>query len=192
MNALAALLFILLLVSLAAWLYGRFANLSASASPPAKRRTFSLISLALLLLAVFLGYDNSSDSVSSAPGQVNTNTYGGLMVIAYSEEALAEARQQNKPIYVDFTAAWCLTCQTNKKLVFDSDKVLQAFNDREVIILVGDCTRYDPSITDAISKLESSGVPVNVLYPSQPTEDPVILPKVLTSAIVLDALDSLK
>ena len=102
---------------------------------------------------------------------------------------MAAAVANGKPVYVDFTARWCFTCQTNKKVVFGSAEVLKTFREREVVTLRADWTDADPRITAELAKWNRSAVPFNLVYlPDRPT--PIVLPELLTPGIVLDALKS--
>jgi len=92
-------------------------------------------------------------------------------------------------VFVDFTAAWCVTCQVNKRLVLDSAEIRAAFARKNVALVRADWTRRDPDITRALTALGRSGVPVYALY--RPGKDPVLLPEVLLRRTVLDALASL-
>jgi thiol:disulfide interchange protein DsbD len=93
------------------------------------------------------------------------------------------------PVFVDFTAAWCVTCQVNKRLVLNDRSVVDAFGERGVVLMRADWTRRDPDITRALAGLGRNGVPVYVLY--RPGKEPLLLPEVLTSAVVRDALATL-
>ncbi|HET7096809.1 MAG TPA: thioredoxin family protein, partial [Casimicrobiaceae bacterium] len=94
-----------------------------------------------------------------------------------------------RPVFVDFTAAWCVTCQVNKRLVLNTRDVRAAFARKNVVLVRADWTRRDPDITRALTALGRTGVPVYVLYP--PRGNPVLLPEVLQQETVLEALDSL-
>ncbi len=93
---------------------------------------------------------------------------------------------QTRPVFVDFTAAWCVTCQVNKRLVLNDPRVREAFAQRGVEMLRADWTRRDPQITQALAALGRQGVPVYVLY--RPGKEPLLLPEVLQKQIVFDAL----
>jgi thiol:disulfide interchange protein len=90
-------------------------------------------------------------------------------------------------VFVDVTAAWCVTCQVNKRLVLGRDDVLAAFRARGVELVRADWTRRDDEITRALAALGRNGVPVYVLY--KPGRAPVLLPEVLTRDRVLAALE---
>ncbi len=85
---------------------------------------------------------------------------------------------QNKPVFVDFTAAWCVTCQYNKKTTLADAAVLQDFTSKKVQLLRADWTRRDPAITQALTQLGRSGVPVYVLY--KPGSAPVVMSEILS------------
>ena len=104
----------------------------------------------------------------------------------YSDEALATARAKGA-VFVDFTAAWCVTCQVNKRVVLATDAVKQAFADRAVTTMRADWTHRDEHITQALARLNRSGVPVYALYPAGGGA-PELLPELLTRDVVLEAL----
>jgi thiol:disulfide interchange protein DsbD len=105
----------------------------------------------------------------------------------FSAERVASLAAAGKPVFVDFTAAWCVTCQVNKRLVLERDDVLAAFRARGVELVRADWTRRDDGITRALAALGRNGVPVYVLY--RPGRAPLLLPEVLTRERVLAALD---
>ncbi|GMU71367.1 MAG: thiol:disulfide interchange protein DsbD [Burkholderiales bacterium] len=106
----------------------------------------------------------------------------------YSPASLATLRAAG-PVFVDFTAAWCVTCQVNKRLVLNDRGVVDAFGAKQVTLVRADWTRRDPDITRALAALGRNGVPVYVLY--RPGREPLLLPEVLTSRVVHDALATL-
>ena len=96
-------------------------------------------------------------------------------------------RGEGRPIYVDFTARWCATCQANKKLVFSSEEVKQYVRDHHVALLKADWTNSDPRITAELARWHRSAVPFNLVYLPHASE-PDVLPELLTPATVLDSL----
>jgi thiol:disulfide interchange protein DsbD len=108
----------------------------------------------------------------------------------YSEARVAELVAQGKPVFVDFTAAWCVTCQVNKQLVLARPETERAFAERGVQLLRADWTREDPAITRALAALGRNGVPVYVLY--RPGRAPRLLPEILTREALDAALAELK
>jgi thiol:disulfide interchange protein DsbD len=108
--------------------------------------------------------------------------------VPFSPHSLAELRSSGTPVFVNFTAAWCLTCIVNEKLVLRSDAVWAAFKKKGVVAMKADWTRRDPAITRALAELGRSGVPLYAIYPSAAGDKPTLLPEILTEAIVLEAV----
>jgi thiol:disulfide interchange protein DsbD len=108
---------------------------------------------------------------------------------AYAPERLAQLVADGRPVFVDFTAAWCVTCQVNKRLVLNSSEVQDAFARNNVTLLRADWTRRDPAIGQALAALGRSGVPAYVLY--RPGREPLLLPEVLQQSTIEDALATL-
>ncbi len=106
----------------------------------------------------------------------------------YSEEAVSQALREGKTVFVDYTAKWCLTCQTNK-LALHSKKVMDAFAKANVELFLADWTKNDPLITKALRDLGRNSVPVYALYPKGASK-PILLPEILTPDIVVDAIDT--
>jgi thiol:disulfide interchange protein DsbD len=105
----------------------------------------------------------------------------------YSAQKVASLQAAGKSVFVDFTAAWCVTCQVNERVVLSRDDVMAAFRDKGVTLVRADWTRRDPEIARALAELGRSGVPAYVLY--KPGRAPLLLPELLTPQRVLDALD---
>lgn len=105
----------------------------------------------------------------------------------YSATALAELRAQGKPVFLNVTADWCITCLTNEKVALDSGAVKDALAHGGITYLKGDWTHYDPAITALLGEFGRSGIPLYVFYPPAPAS-PVVLPQLLTPSTVVEAL----
>jgi thiol:disulfide interchange protein DsbD len=103
---------------------------------------------------------------------------------AFDPAKLAAARAEGRPVFVNFTAAWCVTCIVNEKVVLKSDAIWDAVKKKGIVAMKADWTRRDPVITRALAELGRSGVPVYALYPPG-TGAPALLPQILTESAVL-------
>ncbi|MEO8741383.1 MAG: protein-disulfide reductase DsbD domain-containing protein [Casimicrobiaceae bacterium] len=108
---------------------------------------------------------------------------------SYTPDRLAQLTGDGRAVFVDFTAAWCVTCQVNKQLVLNTDAVQDAFAKSKVTLVRADWTRRDPAIGKALAALGRNGVPVYVLY--RPGQGPLLLPEVLQQRNILEALATL-
>ncbi|CDZ79823.1 Thiol:disulfide interchange protein DsbD precursor [Candidatus Rubidus massiliensis] len=109
----------------------------------------------------------------------------------FSPERVAELRKQGIPVFIDFTAKWCLICQTNH-MVFNKKDVSDKFAEKKVVKMKADWTRNDPVITAELKKHGRSGVPLYVLYEGMEDSQPLVLPQVLTADTVIQHLDDMK
>jgi thiol:disulfide interchange protein/DsbC/DsbD-like thiol-disulfide interchange protein len=107
----------------------------------------------------------------------------------WNPEEIARLNAEGKPVFVDFTAAWCVSCQANKRLVLTRDDVMQAFAQKNVTLMRADWTNRDPRITKALTEMNRSGVPVYALH--APGKRVELLPELLTAGIVKEALAKL-
>ena len=97
------------------------------------------------------------------------------------------ALKTGRPVFVDFTAAWCVNCIANERLVLDSDAVQKALHDRNAVFLKADYTSRTDAMTKLIKSFGRVGIPLYVLYPANKPNEPVVMPELLTQQIVLDA-----
>lgn len=174
-------LFGLVLIALGVWFYGRY-NLPGT--KPGKVRFGTVTGALVLALGVWTGWPEDTAAKTAA-----AQAAGAPEVVweKWSPAAVEKLRAEGRMIYVDFTARWCATCQTNKKIVFASDAVLREFAAKKIVTLRADWTNKDPAITAELAKYQRSAVPFNVLWkPGKP--EPLLLPELLTPGIVLDAI----
>ncbi|MFN0314332.1 MAG: protein-disulfide reductase DsbD family protein [Burkholderiales bacterium] len=124
------------------------------------------------------------------PWNTNPARGQGNEWLPWSEGAVQSALAAGQPVFVDFTAAWCVSCQVNKQLVLHREAVTRGFAQSQVLRLRADWTNKDPEITHALERLGRNGVPVYALYtPGQ--AQPKLLPEILTQGILLEALAAL-
>jgi thiol:disulfide interchange protein DsbD len=178
-DAVALVLGGLVLAALAAWAFG-LAQAGAT-----RWRWLALAAAPLALYAVF-----AMTLPGAAPARSELATTGSASGWqSWSRQAQETQLAAGKPVFVDFTAAWCVTCQANKRLVLATDAVRQAFEKRGVVLLRADWTNRDDEITRELARFNRNGVPLYVLYDSRGATQ--VLPELLTERIVLDALDRL-
>jgi thiol:disulfide interchange protein DsbD len=176
---LAALLASFLLLAVAGWFLGRW---------PARR--WATIIAALVLLSVVALDALAPRKISIAPQNAPEGTAARGTWQPWSAEAVQRAHAAGQPVFVDFTANWCLICQTNERVALDRPEVMDAFAAHHVLLLKADWTRQDSAITEALAALGRSGVPVYALYAPGESQ-PQLLPQTLTPGIVVEALGKL-
>jgi thiol:disulfide interchange protein DsbD len=184
-NILLALLANFLLLAIAGWFLGRW---------PARRwatAVAALILLGALGLTVFIQtVVTETAQPASQPGTADLNSAAPSAWEPWSAEAVNRYQAQGRPVFVDFTASWCLTCQVNERVALGRPSVKEAFQAGNVALLRADWTRHDEAITQALTALGRSGVPAYALY-APGEKSPQLLPEVLTPGVVTDALGKL-
>ena len=143
-----------------------------------------LAALVALLLAGFL-----AANAAAAPPPVAAAPRGpkGLAAEPWSPERLAALRAEGRPVFVNFTAAWCVTCQVNEGAAMEGERVRAAFKATKAAYLVADWTRRDPAIAAELAAHGRAGVPLYLVYPAG-VDEPVILPQLLSEDVVVRAL----
>jgi thiol:disulfide interchange protein DsbD len=106
----------------------------------------------------------------------------------YSAVRLDALRAEGKPVFINLTAAWCLTCLANEKLALGRESVQKHLQTKGIVYLKGDWTNRDPEITSLLQKFERNGVPLYLYFPPGRGSEIVILPQVLTENTVLETL----
>ncbi|OAI41858.1 hypothetical protein AYO41_05120 [Verrucomicrobia bacterium SCGC AG-212-E04] len=178
---------LLLGLAVAAWLFGAFVT---PVSAPATRRN-ALVVIALLLLAVGFVTIREIAGTDKAVGPISAVSTDPQAIAweKFSPARLDSAVADGKPVFIDFTADWCVNCKFNERTVLESDAVRAALRGRGFLALKGDWTRNDPDITRMLKKFQRAGVPLYLVYPAGGGA-PQVLPELLTKQIVLDALQS--
>ncbi len=174
--ALLKVLASLVLLALGLWVYGRW---TAYHRPRRVRTAGAAVSVAIIAAAIAAGFSGTRPESWAEQGPTWEDWAPG------KAEALAAA---GRVVYVDFTARWCVTCQTNKAAVFSSARVRGRLRELDAVLLRADWTHQDPAITQALAAFGRSAVPFNLVY-GPGTPEPIVLPELLTPAIVLDALE---
>jgi thiol:disulfide interchange protein DsbD len=194
-DQIALLLACFLVLSIAGWALGRWPAKWAS-------RIAALVLIALGLAiplsqtrnaarAVTSDQSNAmqQDAAQTSASASNTTANAGLIWQPYSEQALDAARAAGHPVFLDFTAAWCLSCQFNERAVLRSSDVESALRAHNFTLLKADWTNGDPVITQKLASVGRAGVPTYVLYPASAGSAPDVLPELLTKSLVLSAIE---
>jgi len=179
-EAVAALLAAFLLLAVAGWIMGRW---------PAKRvpnLAAGLVIVGAIAVCVY-GVTALAAPVASA---AETGAPGASKWEPWSQAAVDKYRAAGRPVFVDFTASWCLSCQVNERVALRTPQVETAFKSANVALLKADWTNRDDAIANALTTLGRSGVPAYALY-APGSDAPTLLPEALTPGIVTDALSKL-
>lgn len=180
-DAVAVLLGAMLLLAFALWLARQAPRLAGAP-------VFGALLALGLLWATLPGADTrlAGSGAASAVDNVNADRVNADRVNA---GRIAELRAAGQPVFLNLTAAWCVTCLVNERVALRTDTVQAAFERHQVTYLEGDWTDRDPEITRLLEAFGRAGVPLYVIYP--PRGEPRVLPQVLTPAIVVGALDQI-
>jgi thiol:disulfide interchange protein DsbD len=172
----------LLVLSLACWMKGAFIVPTASA-------TARFVSLALMLVLVLGGawYFIGEKFAAAKTVSAETQTVGGWQ--PFTPQLLETELKQGHAVFVDFTAAWCLTCKFNEANVLEAGAVRDAFQRHNITKIKADWTNADPAITKILKQFGRPGVPMYVLYPGNHAE-PILFPEVLTQNMILEKLET--
>ncbi len=179
----------LVFLALALWIHGEFIQRGG------KRKGLAFVFVLLFALGGYAyALEHELDwrhPPQVPPGQTASDAGrdpDGIPWQPWSPAAVAEARAEGRPVLVDFTADWCLTCKLNKRTSLDIAPVKEKLRAINAVALKGDYTRKDPAITAELQRFERAGVPLVLVYPKDPAMPPVILPTLLTPGIVIEAL----
>jgi len=175
-------IFYLIVLGFAAWLYGRFARPEFSRR---KQWTYAIIALIIAIGSGFLTlHFKQTDMTASGTAHYPREWQ------KFEPELVEKYVNENKPVFVDFGAEWCLTCKTNEEAVLFTDDIESAFKEHGVIMLRGDNTKKDVVISEWLSKFKRAGVPLYLFYLPGETE-PVVLPELITKDMIYNLLDKI-
>jgi thiol:disulfide interchange protein DsbD len=186
-ESVVVMLLAFVILSAAAWVLGRWGQLSTSGRI---RVVASGVAVVMMIFAIGI----SLRTVLNQPLRAATATKhpAGIEWQSFDPDRLAELRTAGEPVFIDFTAAWCLSCQVNERVALNSNTVIKRFNELGIHALKADWTHRDESITKALATYGRNSVPLYVLYGPTPDAEPVILPEILTPKIVLEALETIQ
>lgn len=178
-EAVLLLLALFLALGFLAWIYG------------VSRRSPLLLIILLLIASMVLAVSGKRMAAISPVSLISASVADpkeGLSWVPYSPSALEELRSEGKPVFLDFTASWCLTCQFNERTAINVPAVRKLLREKGITAMKGDWTNSDPAITAALKSFGRVGVPLAVFYPAGQGRDPIVLPELLTEKVVLEAL----
>jgi len=177
-DAVVALLALLVAAGFVAWIFGQLQERGRMF--PARALAIAGVLGASLALPrmPFDASGATADAASEASRHAN----------AYSREALASALEQGRPVFVYFTADWCITCKVNEAGALASDDVRTTFDELGVTVLEGDWTQRNAAIAAELARFGKAGVPMYLVYDPRKPDAPALLPELLTPRIVIDAV----
>ena len=148
---------------------------------PARRAA----AIAALIAAFALPAVQANVPAASAGGEPSVPSYAEA---AWSPAQVDVLLAEGRPVFVDFTASWCASCQVNKLTTLDTKRVKAAFDAADVAFLVADFTQKDPAIADELKRRGRAGVPMYLWYPAG-SREPQILPELLTQELVIGLVE---
>ena len=171
----------LLAISVACWMKGKFFT------PFNSRLTKGIALVLMSILVIASAFYFVGDKFRFSKIDI-VQTSGDWQM--FTPERLQNELDQNHAVFVDFTAAWCLTCKFNEKTVLESAQIRDAFKQRAITKLKADWTNGDPAITKLLQQFGRPGVPMYVLYPGKAAE-PFVFPELLTKNLILEKLETI-
>jgi thiol:disulfide interchange protein DsbD len=173
----------LLVLGIACWMKGSFIVPTASLA----RR--SIVLVLVLVLVIVSGIYFIGDKFRSSNITASAQSHGDWQ--SFTPERLQSELDQNHSVFIDFTAAWCITCKFNEATVLETSAVRDAFRMHGIVKLKADWTNADPEITKLLKQFGRPGVPLYVLYPKGKFVDPIVFPELLTKSILLEKIQTL-
>lgn len=184
LDGLVNLLIGLLLLSLGIWIIHRWNRYKIST----RGRIISRSIATILIVGGFLF--SASTKPASFDGESASVDGYGISWEPFSIQLVDEYREEGRNVFIDFTAAWCITCKANERIAFSSSSVKDRFKELDFVMIKADWTNRNPEITRTLQSFGRNGVPLYVIY-SEDLDEPLLLPEILTPGIVLDALENI-
>ncbi len=172
----------LLVLSLACWIKGSF--IVPTASSRARLVSLVLVFVLLIVSGLYFGGKFKETTVPAGEAPLAAGDWQ-----PFTPERLQSEIDQGHTVFVDFTAAWCLTCKFNESTVLESDAVREAFQRKRIVKIKADWTNGDPAITKILQQFGRPGVPLYVLYPAG--KAPIVFPELLTQSMILEKFETI-
>jgi thiol:disulfide interchange protein DsbD len=175
----------LVLIAFAAWLHH-----GARAASTRWRRVAIPLALACVAAAVAVG-PVAGGSLSASTAASSASATAGARWEPFTPKRLAALRAQGTPVFVNFTAAWCITCLVNERVALQSPAVAEAFARKGVVYLKADWTNKSPEIAALLESFGRSGVPLYVVYGRSAPDPPQVLPQILSETGLIEAIEKI-
>ena len=168
----------------AAWAYGKRTSSRF-------RKTWSVLAILGLAVCVIAAYKVPEfKQATGTPTEAHAGTLGKLELEHFTPERVLNYIEEGQPVFVYFTADWCISCKVNERVALASDEVGDGFNKRGIKVVEGDWTSEDPVITEWLEMYDRIGVPLYLYFPEGSSQaSPTILPQILTPGMVIEAID---
>jgi len=179
----------LVLISMGIWGYGVFVQRGRG------RPIAYIFSIGSLLLAYFWVLEREVEwrKPPERSSEVSGSAFKGKARLRewapWSRDEIDAARAAGRPVFIDFTAEWCATCQENKRRVIETTEVADRMKEIDAALFTADLTDESPELVEELARYKRAAIPLVVVYSKRPRERPRLLPELLTQARVLDALD---
>ena len=177
-------------LAMGCWIYGKWGS---PVKKRATRTTSMMITALLFILAGYVIFNSTAAWVEAFDDEPKSVANRGATIDDwenFSLERLEQLRKMGTPVFIDFTAKWCLICQANH-VVLSMNDVSKKFAKAGVVKMKADWTKNDPVITEMLRKFGRNGVPLYLLYGSDSSKNPQILPQMLTPEVVIESLEKM-
>lgn len=176
-------------VALAAWLIGR----PVASLPVRSALAGAVAALVITAIASLLPFGSIAPAAGTDASAIATRPAAVDMTGAepFSQALVNDLRAEGRPVFVNMTAAWCISCKVNEQIALSTDEFHKAMKTHNVAYLKGDWTNRNDEIASVLRAFGRAGVPLYLLYPADPSDEPVVLPQILTEAIVVSHIAAL-